>query len=383
MSGFTSGWQTGELVSKPPSTVISTESSSSADDVDIARMNEAEEERSVTEGLLVCDSSCSFEVETVDSEASSDAISNRENYTSEIGITDVAVALSGMTPTERADMELEDRDLSPMVLDHPKSAAVIHDVDMQDLPSVSASIAPANFYGMSKRAMGKQRAIPNQVVTRRDVHPVPMIDRSAEPKDDQYENDSLMSMPENEDMTYIFTFDSLGTERLPAIERLAKYLKQEAQDKLKRLDTGDAVGFKAQVPVQPNFYDCGLYLLHFAETFMSDPVKYARIIRTRGKGPVESRTRKGDWKYKQAVDMRDRFRAEIEKLSAEWRKDRAEKEEAKRREAAEGGPSIKISESSDDEINIVESTSTPASNKTKKRGKRKLLKKDTDVMRFR
>jgi len=33
-----------------------------------------------------------------------------------------------------------------------------------------------------------------------------------------------------------------------------------------------------QMPLQPNSYDCGIYLLHFVQTFMSDPIKYANII---------------------------------------------------------------------------------------------------------
>ena len=33
-----------------------------------------------------------------------------------------------------------------------------------------------------------------------------------------------------------------------------------------------------QVPAQPNFCDCGIYLLHLAQTFMSDPIRYRRMI---------------------------------------------------------------------------------------------------------
>ncbi|KAG6903153.1 hypothetical protein C0995_004700 [Termitomyces sp. Mi166 len=367
----TSGWPSGNPTSKPPSTVISIESLASADDV-IARMNEAEE-RSVSEGLIICDFSCPVEIETMGSEASSRAASSIENNTSDNGMTDVTVLSdSGMTPTERgSDIEVEDREGSPMVSDHTKTVPadhIMYDVDMQDVPSTSlmrtngettlhtdddleqdsASIAPANFYGMSAKAMGKQKAIPNQVVTRRGDQPGPVIERSGGVEDDR--EDDFVSTPEIENMTYIFTFDSLGTERMPAVERLSKYLKQEAQDKLNRSDTSDTVGFKAQ---------------------------------TRGKGPIESRTRKNDWKYERTVDMRERFRTDIEKLSVEWKKDRAEKEEAKRKEAAEGGPSIEVIESSDDEIDIVETT-TPAlaSGKTKKKGGRRKLPKKDPVMRL-
>jgi Ulp1 protease family, C-terminal catalytic domain len=33
-----------------------------------------------------------------------------------------------------------------------------------------------------------------------------------------------------------------------------------------------------QVPAQPNFCDCGIYLLHLAQTFMSNPEHYRRMI---------------------------------------------------------------------------------------------------------
>jgi len=31
---------------------------------------------------------------------------------------------------------------------------------------------------------------------------------------------------------------------------------------------------KFNVPTQPNYCDCGLYLIHFVETFMEDPDKF-------------------------------------------------------------------------------------------------------------
>lgn len=36
-----------------------------------------------------------------------------------------------------------------------------------------------------------------------------------------------------------------------------------------------------QVPMQPNFYDCGLYVLHFVETFMSNTSHYVSAILVR------------------------------------------------------------------------------------------------------
>jgi Ulp1 family protease len=89
--------------------------------------------------------------------------------------------------------------------------------------------------------------------------------------------------------------DSLGGKHPAAIKRLQRYLRLEAEDKRKVSKTSEALGKQAivrllqmnyrwsinispQVPVQPNFCDCGLFLLHFAETFVNDPAKYCRII---------------------------------------------------------------------------------------------------------
>lgn len=96
--------------------------------------------------------------------------------------------------------------------------------------------------------------------------------------------------------TYIFTFDSLGGRHVQAIKKLTAYLQMEARDKKNVENTGIVqsksapVGSQSffsdtsfsesflQVPAQPNFCDCGIYLLHLAQTFMSDPVHYRRMI---------------------------------------------------------------------------------------------------------
>lgn len=54
--------------------------------------------------------------------------------------------------------------------------------------------------------------------------------------------------------------------------------------------------------------------------------------------------------------MRGELAEKIKDLSVAWKKDRDTKEEAKKREATEAGPQNEVSESSDDEIDIVAST---------------------------
>ena len=72
--------------------------------------------------------------------------------------------------------------------------------------------------------------------------------------------------------------DSLGNAHPKALSRLNEYLQEEAKDKKGVSNPSSALMKKALVPAQPNFCDCGLYLLHFAQTFISDPEKYRAAI---------------------------------------------------------------------------------------------------------
>jgi hypothetical protein len=92
----------------------------------------------------------------------------------------------------------------------------------------------------------------------------------------------------------------------------------------------------SQVPHQPNSYDCGIYLLHFVQTFMSDAKKYANVILvcsafsvclsdTLQSRPPEFKTHeahKALWLATQnfALNKRKDLRLKIEALSVEWKK---------------------------------------------------------------
>lgn len=77
--------------------------------------------------------------------------------------------------------------------------------------------------------------------------------------------------------TWIFCFDSLGSKHPRALKKLNDYLRAEAEDKKGVKDADHALTKMALPLYQPNFCDCGLYLLHFATTFLSDPEKYMKI----------------------------------------------------------------------------------------------------------
>ena len=75
---------------------------------------------------------------------------------------------------------------------------------------------------------------------------------------------------------WILVLDSLGGTHKPVKDTLKKYLQQEAVDKLKApsaeqvyLGKGNCEGLDTPVPTQHNYSDCGLYVMHFAETFLT------------------------------------------------------------------------------------------------------------------
>ncbi|KAF8073873.1 hypothetical protein FPV67DRAFT_772567 [Lyophyllum atratum] len=378
---------------KPPSSAPSSKQPSTPPDVvELSPSSEAEVEEAVTKDLLNFEVSCSITV-TTESTAPSRASSVMEEDPPKGKQDNMAI----IPDSPLTDMEIEEapsagpsRELSMTVSDYVQSAArvvpPVPDVDMEDVPSASTSqrgpdslfdgdgdvedaslsaiIPPVNFYGKpSRKAQGKQRAIPNQAIIYEGDHLVDM-------EEDDLQEDHPTSSPDSENKTYIFTFDSLGSKHPQAIKQLSRYLKKEAHDKLKKTETSDAQGKQALVPVQPNFCDCGLYLLHFAETFMSDPLRYCQIIKGRSKGTTNT-TRQDDWKGEMTGDMRERLGRDIERLAVDWKKDRAAREEAKRKEAPEGAGAIEVLESSDDEVDIVETTPAVSSETTKKGGKGK------------
>ncbi|KAF8630950.1 hypothetical protein AX17_005306 [Amanita inopinata Kibby_2008] len=152
--------------------------------------------------------------------------------------------------------------------------------------------------------------------------------------------------------THIFTLDSLGTRHPQALRQLTRYLKLEAKDKLNVEETTDALGRMALVPTQPNYCDCGVYLLHFAQTFMTDPNKYfTTLIETKKTTP--SSDRRLAWQDHKIADMRQQLVEHIKELSGDWKKSR---------EVAKTG-NVDVLHSSDDEIEYVETTHVPAQGK--------------------
>ncbi|KAF5340797.1 hypothetical protein D9757_015299 [Collybiopsis confluens] len=68
--------------------------------------------------------------------------------------------------------------------------------------------------------------------------------------------------------TTIYILDSLNGHHPKVAPQLSSYLQHEARERHNCFNISDAVECIVKVPQQPNSTDCGVYLLHFAETFV-------------------------------------------------------------------------------------------------------------------
>jgi Ulp1 protease family, C-terminal catalytic domain len=92
----------------------------------------------------------------------------------------------------------------------------------------------------------------------------------------------------------IIIFDSLSLKHPPAIKALKEYIIGEAASKHQFALTKESIaGTHAKVPGQSNHCDCGVFLLHYVEKFLSDPGKYLpdMLVRSSAGNINENRVR--------------------------------------------------------------------------------------------
>ncbi|PKY03860.1 cysteine proteinase [Aspergillus campestris IBT 28561] len=110
----------------------------------------------------------------------------------------------------------------------------------------------------------------------------------------------------------IITFDSLDMSRPSTVRFLKDYLSQEAQSKKGvEINTSLIKGMKAghrHIPLQPNFSDCGLYLLAYLEKFVQDPDSFVKKLLAN-----EMRV-KEDWPPLRSGLLRTRLRGFLDRL---------------------------------------------------------------------
>ncbi|KAI9251387.1 hypothetical protein BDA99DRAFT_521709 [Phascolomyces articulosus] len=89
-----------------------------------------------------------------------------------------------------------------------------------------------------------------------------------------------LSKEEEDDKAIIYSLDSMGIKRLRSANRVIKYLSSAAEDRL-GIDPQrfkKPVYVQANVPLQPNAYDCGIYVLHFIEKFLQQPEELIAVL---------------------------------------------------------------------------------------------------------
>jgi len=158
---------------------------------------------------------------------------------------------------------------------------------------------------------------------------------------------------------------------------LTKYLQMEAKDKKGIENTSTPVYKHAFVPGQPNFCDCGLYLLHFVETFMSDPEGYCKhICRTTKSSTSEERNQA--WNGDSVPAMREGMTKRILEESEVWKeaKIRRESEKKEAGDSKTAGGREAAAEESDDMIIVddVIAEKPPVAKKAPRKKKSVLVK---------
>lgn len=101
----------------------------------------------------------------------------------------------------------------------------------------------------------------------------------------------------------IITLDSFGGAHPDVVRNLKEYLRQEAVDKHDARADPMPAGLTAKgIPLQPNFSDCGLYVIAYIEQFLKDPEGFVARAVNREMELAEH------WPDFDATTLRDRCR---------------------------------------------------------------------------
>jgi hypothetical protein len=275
------------------------------------------------------------------------------------------------------------------------------DIEMDAVGEPSTSAIPTSRFYSTISSKGKERAMSPAV-----PHPSELEiekEESVDTDPTDFDSNRYTPVPLHSLLAltvsyraYIFTFDSLGGRHPGAIAHLSTYLQMEALDK-KGIDpsnTTPPIGKHAlvsvlksfsltsltspQVPAQPNFCDCGVYLIHFVQAFMRQPRRASEIILSKKPKDYSSYEREQDWDAAAVTGFRDELRARAESLADQWRQERAAREEHRRREREKEAASAaalsampEAVEDSDDDIIVGEVVTKTKAAPAKGKGKAK------------
>ncbi|KAG6377143.1 hypothetical protein JVT61DRAFT_1195 [Boletus reticuloceps] len=286
---------------------------------------------------------------------------------------------AGSQPVFTTSSEVQMRDPSPNLV-HPPSDSMDVDADTSvtdPVPNTTLQVAEVQEPPTSKQSSG----IPvsrfyGSISKQGNPEPVVIADNedSGEDQQQEAEVDDMLAVTQYSTgdlpaaQTYIFTLDSLGTRHPQAIKVLKQYLEREAKDKYNFDEVRVAVGKQVQVPVQPNTWDCGIYLLNFVKVLMSAPSEFVeQILSVRDihtnmpaeittplqtRGTMPSSERKKMWQDHEVPEFRDHLKSRIIQLSQEWKAEKTVREEDANKRS--GDPVEVETLSSEGEVDIVE-----------------------------
>lgn len=130
------------------------------------------------------------------------------------------------------------------------------------------------------------------------------------------------------DEPIILVLDSLGVTHSKAVKALKDYILEEGRAKRNMEAVVKQNTFyvrDAHIPMQPNFTDCGVYLLGYVQKFFEDPRNFVSRILSR------EMTRENDWPDMNATKIRDAMRSILLGLADEQKaRHRAERKEKKK-----------------------------------------------------
>ncbi|KAF7364961.1 ULP-PROTEASE domain-containing protein [Mycena venus] len=285
------------------------------------------EEAEVT-GRLVSSSADSFacdtaeKAETCDIDGDFDSLFESDDEGMDVEVVEAPVeqppppagSHDGGPPAGPADAEVMDVDDPDQSMD-PLLIGV--DPEPPAAPIVLDPVETTSFYSSAK-SRGKRKAESPPLET----FPPTREAISSDTSEDEAED--------GQPSTCVFTLDSLGTPHDEAVSVLGNYLQLEAREKkgISIEMSRKPVGKKALVPYQRNNFDCGIYLIHLAQTFISDPEHYHNLITRTTR--MNSKKRQIEWRDEQIKTLRWSLTERIGELSLEWKKNRPAPKELKR-----------------------------------------------------
>ncbi|KAL5482575.1 hypothetical protein ACEPAI_9169 [Sanghuangporus weigelae] len=269
--------------------------------------------------------------------------------------------------SEEGSLEYPDDEPSGDTVDQGNQGLPSDDMDVDTVEGkqdaehqADSTVSAASFYGGPDRSIRtyEERRRPlidggrTQSNGEDEVDELDMLAHQKQEHDEKSDDIEVTDYPR----TIIFCMDSLNGGHPKAMTRLSEYLQEEAKDKKGIANPSPAKTRKATMPIQPNHCDCGLYLLHFAQSFVADPQKYtAAILSTKR---LSEENRRALWNIDQVSTMRERMKERILAESTAWKKEKAEKEQKElESRGATGTDSANQpiqAEQSDDEIEVSE-----------------------------